>query len=133
MGSGEVGSGRKREIGSPHPGPLPRGAGEGGRVAPPLTRAVRRGGEEDAGGGFAGGFGVGVRVSEVAEGGEGGGAGFGLFEAAAGFGDELDGGEGFLRLGRTQERGDLGEAQVELIGDVHDGEDGVLEGSEEGI
>ncbi len=92
------------------------------------------GGEgEEFGGGFAGGFGGAVVVGEVAEGGDGCGAGFGKFEAAPGGADLFDSGEVSLRFGGGQEGGDVGDAEAQLGGDVGDGVHGVLEGGEEGI
>ncbi|GAB5496810.1 MAG: hypothetical protein Phyf2KO_18900 [Phycisphaerales bacterium] len=71
---------------------------------------VQTGEGEEFGGGFACCFGVGVVVGEVAEGGDRCGAGFGLFESAAGFGDLFDGFEYGLGLGCGEDGGDLGDA-----------------------
>lgn len=76
---------------------------------------------------------MGVCVGEVAEGGDGCGAGLGLFEPASGFGDLVDGGEDGLGFGGREDGRDLGDAQVERGCDVGDGVDGVLEGFEEGV
>lgn len=105
-----------------------------GASAPSHPGVLCLGGEgEHLGRGLAEGFGGRLHADQVGECGDGRGAGLGVFEAAAGFADAFDGLDDGLGFGGVDQGRDLGDGQVELVGDVVDGEGWVLECGEEGV